>query len=405
MSVAAETLVSGAHVYRVTVKLRESGGAAATVASIDLTFMSGSSAVTSLHVERPISDAANLLAANATLDSRELMAMDEDPSHPHATSVVTKVNYTYGASLTRSADGLAPGAVVECADFHVVGHRQRREHCRPAHRECDRPGRRRAERGKELIADGNGADTLTNLAAGSFSIRASASGYNVTERAVTVAQDTRLDLKLLRTPVSPGPTPPPPSPGACAYTVSPSQSGTDHNGGNLAATISRTAGNCSWQATSSASWITFPGGASGNGSATLAYAVAPNPTFNTRTGSVTISWAGGSAQIQVQQGHYPDWVCYMSVAKGPQDFNNVPPAGGQLTVTVTLWAVPAGWSPQCQGSALSSVPWITGGGSSNGGEPAGAHTFTFSVAAGTARNGSIVVTGAGRAETLAVRQQ
>ena len=34
MSVAAETLVSGAHVYRVTVKLRESAGAPATVASI-----------------------------------------------------------------------------------------------------------------------------------------------------------------------------------------------------------------------------------------------------------------------------------------------------------------------------------------------------------------------------------
>ena len=93
MTVAAETLVSGTHAYRVTVKLRESGGAAATIASIDLTFMSGSSAVTSSHVERPISDAANVLAANATIDSRELMTMDEDPSHPHATSVVAKVNY------------------------------------------------------------------------------------------------------------------------------------------------------------------------------------------------------------------------------------------------------------------------------------------------------------------------
>jgi hypothetical protein len=409
MAVASQTLVSGAHVYRVTVKLRESGGAAATIASIDLTFMSGSSAVTSLHVERPISDAANLLAANATLDSRELMAMDEDPSHPHATSVVTKVNYTYGASLTRSADGSAPVPLSSGPTFTLSGivseeNTAGRAVAGGTVQVVDGPNA-----GKSSSTDGNGNYTLADLAGGSFSIRASASGYNATERAVTVAQDTRLDLKLLRTPVSPGPTPPPPSPGSCAYTVSPSQSGTDHTGGNLTATMSRTAGNCSWQATSSASWITFPGGASGNGSATLAYAVAPNPTLNTRTGSVTISWAGGSAQIQVQQGHYPDWVCYMSVAKGPQDFNNVPPVNSQLTVTVTLWAVPAGWSPQCQGSALSNnTPWITGGGSSNGGEPAGAHTFTFSVAAnstGTARNGSIVVTGAGRTETLAVRQQ
>ena len=38
MSVASETLVSGARVYRVMVKLRESGGAAATIAAVDLAF-------------------------------------------------------------------------------------------------------------------------------------------------------------------------------------------------------------------------------------------------------------------------------------------------------------------------------------------------------------------------------
>src|SRR2546430_7126846 len=37
MSVASETLVSGAREYRVTVKLRESGGAAATIAAVGLT--------------------------------------------------------------------------------------------------------------------------------------------------------------------------------------------------------------------------------------------------------------------------------------------------------------------------------------------------------------------------------
>ena len=121
MSVAAETLVSGAHVYRVTVKLRESGGAAATIASIDLTFMNGSSVVTSSHVERPISDAANILAANSTMDSREIMTMDDDPSHPHATSVVAKVNYTYGAALTRSADGSAEVPLSVAPTFTLSG--------------------------------------------------------------------------------------------------------------------------------------------------------------------------------------------------------------------------------------------------------------------------------------------
>src|SRR5438046_10210623 len=53
MSVASETLVSGAREYRVTVKLRESGGAAATIAAVDLTFTNGSSVVASSHLERP----------------------------------------------------------------------------------------------------------------------------------------------------------------------------------------------------------------------------------------------------------------------------------------------------------------------------------------------------------------
>src|SRR5204863_8069091 len=98
MSVASETLVSGARVYRVMVKLRESGGAAATIAAVDLTFMNGSSVVASSHVDRPISDAANVLTPNSTMDSRELMTMDNDPSHPHPPSLTAKVTHTYGAS-------------------------------------------------------------------------------------------------------------------------------------------------------------------------------------------------------------------------------------------------------------------------------------------------------------------
>ena len=220
MVVASETLVSGAHVYRVTVKLRESGGAAATIASIDLTFMNGSSVVASSHVERPISDTANILAANATMDSRETTTTDDDPSHPHATSVAVKANYTYGASLTRSADGSAEVPLSVAPTFTLSG----------VVTEENTAGRAvaggmvlvvdGANAGTSSSTDGNGSYTLADLGAGSITIRATASGYAAAERAVTVAQDTRLDLRLLRTPVSapppPPPPPPPPSPGACA---------------------------------------------------------------------------------------------------------------------------------------------------------------------------------------------
>jgi hypothetical protein len=425
LSVASETLVSGAHVYRVIVKLRESGGAAATIGAIDLSFSNGSSAVVSSHVERPISDAANVVAPNSTIDSRELMTIDDDPSHAHATTVSAKVTYTDGGSMTSSATASSDVPLSVAPTFTLSGivseeNTAGRAVAGGTVQVVDGPNA-----GKSSSTDGNGSYTLTNLAAGSFSTRASAHGYNPTERSVTVAQDTRLDLRLLRTPVSPAPGPlpspapgpppspvpgPPPSPVACTYTAAPSTTGTDYKGGTLTATISRTAGNCSWQATSSVSWITFTGGASGNGSASLAYVVGANPGFNTRIGSITISWTGGSAQIQVQQGNNPDWYCFFSVTKGPQDFNNVPSAGGQLTVTVFTYGVPPTSSSQCSVSTNSNVPWISGGGTTV--SPGGTLTLTVAPnSTGAVRNGSIVATGSpapagtGSPQTIAVTQR
>jgi hypothetical protein len=176
-------------------------------------------------------------------------------------------------------------------------------------------------------------------------------------------------------------------------------------GGSFTASISRTAGNCSWQVSSDVSWITFPGGASGNGSATLAYTVGTSGSLNSRSGNITISWAGGSAQIQVTQGNYPDWVCTVHVT--PQEFNNVPSGGGQVMLTVSIFATPSVWNHMCSVFVNSNTPsWITGpGGTVTGGGPNnGTGTFTFTVApnsTGSARSGSIVA----GPQTVPVRQQ
>jgi Putative binding domain, N-terminal len=222
---------------------------------------------------------------------------------------------------------------------------------------------------------------------------------------VTIARDTTLDLRL-RAIQAPPPSPAPPAPpSACSYTVSPSQSGTDYQGGRLTATISRTTGSCSWQAGSDAGWITFPGGASGSGNGTLAYVIAGNPTFNTRVGRITISWSGGTAQVQVTQGHHPDYECSVSL-NGPQDLANVPSAGAQLTVQVSVNATPSGWNGSCRAHVAASVPWISGGGEVVGGMPA---AISFSVAPNpspaAARSGAIVASGAGTTQTLAVTQR
>src|SRR5262245_61287526 len=105
ISVAAEALRPSGYTYRVTVKLRESGGAVATIAAIDLAFMRESTTLATSRVDRPLPDASSMLPANATVDSRELTITDSDPSHPVATSVLAKVTFGDSAAATSSVSG------------------------------------------------------------------------------------------------------------------------------------------------------------------------------------------------------------------------------------------------------------------------------------------------------------
>ena len=214
MVVASETLVSGAHVYRVTVKLRESGGAAATIASIDLTFMNGSS--WSL---RRMSNTHFRHREHPRCQRHDGLARDHDDRRRSIASACHQRGRESQLHVWRLADAqcrrIGRGATVGRADLHAVWRRDRREHGREDGRRWDGPGRRRGERGEAFIDRWQRRLHPDGSDGGSFSIRATASGYNATERAVTVAQDTRLDSKLQRTTASPPPPPPPPSPGAC----------------------------------------------------------------------------------------------------------------------------------------------------------------------------------------------
>jgi len=414
--VAAEALRSGGYTYRVTVKLRESGGVMATIAAIDLAFMRESTTLASMRADRPLPDASSVVPPNATADSRELTTTDSDPSHPVATSVVAKVTFGDNAAATSSVSGTAdipaPAPLTFTLSGTVSDEASARMLSGGTVQILDGPNA-----GKTSSTDAGGVYSLSGLTGGSFMLRVTASGYDPREQGVTIGRDMALDLKLRPIPgAPPAPAPPPPAPppaDPCAYTATPNQTGTvviDYNGGNLSATITRTAGTCSWQASSDVSWITFPSSASGSGNATLTYSVGMNPSFNSRFGNVTVSWAGGSAQIRVGQGNHPDWECFVGLGKGSQDFDNVPSAGGQVTATVSVFAVPQPWSPQCTATASSTVSWISGGGSVTGGGPNnGNATFTFTVtpnpSPGTPRTGSIVAMTSGKTATLTVMQK
>src|SRR3954468_20082042 len=58
ISVVGESSTEGGYNYGAVVHLREGAGAAATILSVDLTFMAGTTRIVSSRHERPISDGA-----------------------------------------------------------------------------------------------------------------------------------------------------------------------------------------------------------------------------------------------------------------------------------------------------------------------------------------------------------
>ena len=98
MFVAGE-IRSGGYAYRVVLHLKESAGAAATLSSVDLTFMGGSTLLVSSHHQQPISEANNVCPPGGTIDTRELLTADTDGSHVYATTVQAKVSYTDGTMV------------------------------------------------------------------------------------------------------------------------------------------------------------------------------------------------------------------------------------------------------------------------------------------------------------------
>ena len=161
------------------------------------------------------------------------------------------------------------------------------------------------------------------------------------------------------------------SPG-CAFDVSPLTHNVDAGGGTGTVGVN-TASGCAWTATSNAPWITITGGASGNGSGTVTFAVAAT-SGPARTGSLTV----GGQTVTVVQGQG----CTYAISP---DTQTIPSSGGSGSVAVTAGA-------GCAWSASSGAPWIT---ITSGASGSGSGTVGFTAAAttGPTRSGTIAVAG------------
>ena len=133
---------------------------------------------------------------------------------------------------------------------------------------------------------------------------------------------------------------------------------------------------CAWTASSSVSWVTVTGPASGQGDGAIEYSVGPNSDATTRRGVIELN----DQRANLTQAAAD---CTMSLGDTSETFSN---AGGSGTIPVRASSATCSWT------AASDANWIT---IRSGASGSGNGTVAFDVApgSGTPRTGTILVAG------------
>lgn len=317
---------TGGYQYKTVVQLKESNGANATIAAVDLTFMAGTTQLAASHFDRPISDTANVCPASSTISTRELVTTDPDPSHAYAVAVRASVTFGDATGYSATAVGSAevPPIVPVTPQTYSISGTITDAATRTGIAGARVEALNGANVGKAATTDSRGGYTIDGLVAETFRMRASASGYGTGEQNVTVPANPRADFELQ--PLAQAP---------CSYTVTPGGPiSVGFGAGTSSLAIARTSGSCAWRASASVGWITL-GTSSGGADATLPFTYKDNPTFVGRVGTISVAWDGGSVDVLVSQSNSPP-ICVASLTVGGDNPFAVPAAGGQYVATVKL---------------------------------------------------------------------
>jgi hypothetical protein len=176
-----------------------------------------------------------------------------------------------------------------------------------------------------------------------------------------------------------------PTAAACGYSLASTTQAAPSGGGSFAVTLTATGASCSWSAATDSSWLAIAGAASGSATATLAYTAAANGGASSRTGTITVQWSGGSAQLVVTQAGTSatgGTTCSYTVSPAAQ---TVTETGGSFVVTVTTSGTGCSWT------ASSDSSWLA---IASGGSGTGSGAIAYSAAPNpdaTVRAGAITV--------------
>ncbi len=160
----------------------------------------------------------------------------------------------------------------------------------------------------------------------------------------------------------------------CQITVNNSTSSFTANGGSGTLNVS-TARDCTWTVASDANWVSISGERSGQGEASVPYAVAANPVPSPRTSTIAV----GTQAVQLSQAGAP---CRFTLSRSG---DSIVAEGGRLSVDVST-LTGCGWS------ASSAASWI-GISSGQSGNASGTVGLTVSANAGPQRVGQVNVAG------------
>lgn len=139
----------------------------------------------------------------------------------------------------------------------------------------------------------------------------------------------------------------------CTYAISPGSATPGIAGGSATVTVTTNLTTCGWTATASAPFVTINAGASGTGTGTVGYTVAPNSGVSFRQGTLTIA---GQAFTVTQSGSGPA----MSLDQPSLNFGaaSTGVALAQVTGTQTVRLSQSGTGTVAW-TATPSAPWVT----------------------------------------------
>jgi hypothetical protein len=164
---------------------------------------------------------------------------------------------------------------------------------------------------------------------------------------------------------------------SCVITLQPASLAFTSDGGTGTVAVSTSLAQCEWTAAASTSWMSIVTGASGTGSGSVTYNVAPNATPQARTGSLVI---GSQVHSVAQNGQD---ACAYDVSPASAAYDS---AGGQGTLTVSTTA-------SCAWTATTSETWLRLLSAASG-QGGGAVTYAVAAHTGSAtRTGVLHVAG------------